>query len=148
MDKEKILAFCSNNEDAVRLIFELHHFFCIWDDVIDQDKKLSDNELNQAFIWALFGMECNPFYAANKEIIKAAMLNCISLWLVANKFESTKKEELLHQSFVMRCSPYNLYATIVLLTGGISNQTKAIEYFYSLNKDDSLALYLNEHKGV
>lgn len=147
MDRQKLLTFCGGNEDAVKLITDFHGLFCVWDDCIDRDKPVNHNAVNGSFLWALFGMDGNPFYVANKDVIRAAVLNCVAVWIAANGFEATKNDRLLHQSFVMRCSPYNLFGLIVLLSGGMDNQVKALEYFYSLSDEDSLQSYLAEHKG-
>lgn len=148
INRNKLFEFCNGDSNAVSLILDFHSLFCTWDDCIDQDKPMIHNRINSAFIWALFGMESNPFYVLHKEALKASALSCVALWIAANDFEGTNEKRLLHQSFVMRCSPYNLYGLIVLLSGGMTNHIESLKYFYSLNEDDSLESYLTEHKGV
>jgi hypothetical protein len=47
----------------------------------------------------------------------------------------------------MRCAPYDLFATVVLLAGGHEKHLEAVRYFRSLAPDDTLADYMHEHLG-
>lgn len=145
MDEGKIIALCNGNTDAANLIIGLWKLFCVWDNCIDRDKLQDDEATNNAFMWAMFGLHDNGFYRSNEAQIKPAIFACVASWIVANKFEKTGDEALLHRAYVMRCSPYDLFGVIALISGGFQCQINAVEYFQSIINEDTLRAYLQEH---
>jgi hypothetical protein len=56
------LEWFGGNQDALnmyRMFVDLAH---IWDDLVDKDKPVSADEINQAFLTCLVYLPANPFY--------------------------------------------------------------------------------------
>lgn len=147
MDYEKLLVFCGGNKDATDLIRDLWKLCCVWDNCVDRDKINDETATNSAFLWALFGLHDNVFYKNFEHQIRPAIYSCVASWIVANKFEKSGDVQLLERSYVMRCSPYELFGVIALLSGGFQSQINAIEHFQSIKNNDTLEAYLHEHRS-
>ena len=145
--RDKVLELCSGNEEAEKLIFSLWNLFVVWDDAVDGDKKTSQENINSAFMWALFGFNESVFYRQNEAAIRPAMFTCIGKWIKANEFEKSGVRTKVIDAYAMRTSPYELFSTIVFLASGSKKQLEAIEYFYTMNPADTLESYLAEHLG-
>jgi hypothetical protein len=147
VNRAKLLHLCSGNTDAVDFIESVYAFCIVWDDAIDRDKAAVPEKINNAMMWSLFGLHDNQFYRANAPVLRAAMAQAIASWMVANKFEKSKDSALVEQAYFMRCSPYDVFSTVVLLASGFEKQLEAVEFFRSLAPEDSLAKFMFECLG-
>ena len=68
IDKQKILELCSGNKDAAGLIVDLWGLFCVWDDCVDKDKETQPESINNAFMWAMFGLHSSPSNFSSNEV--------------------------------------------------------------------------------
>ena len=147
MNRAKLLHLCSGNTDAVDFIESMYAFCVVWDDAVDRDKEAVPEKINSAMMWSLFGLHDNQFYRANALVLRAAMAQSIASWMIANKFEKSKDSSLVEQAYFMRCSPYDVFSTVVLLASGFEKQLEAVEFFRSLAPEDSLNNFMFECLG-
>ena len=147
MDHDKLLQLCCGNTAAVTFIKRFWAFVETWDDLVDKDKDVPAADINAAMMWALFGIQDDPFYRTFPIPLRVAMQHCVAAWQTANHFENSGDAALVEQAYFMRCAPYDVFAVAVLLAGGPGPHLEAIAYFRSLAPDDTLATYLQEHLG-
>ena len=88
MNQAELLQYTlQGHEEAIKLINDLSTVSQLWDDLIDRDKPVSNNEINKAFILLLSDLPRNSFYAKYQlellPLTEAAILD----WLTANTFE-------------------------------------------------------------
>jgi hypothetical protein len=145
--RSDLMSLCNSNKEAVSLIDDFWGFMEAWDDIIDRDKPPNDEAINKAMMWALFGLQDNPFYKSFPGVLRGAIQHAVASWLTANKFERSGKRELVEQAYFMRCSAYDVFALVVLLAAGPDKHMAAVEYFRSLAPEDTLAKYMREHMG-
>jgi hypothetical protein len=99
-----------------------------------------------SLMWALFGINDDPFYRRFEMVLRPAIMQCIAKWHVANRYE--RVHDNLAVAYTLRCSPYDVFATVVLLaSGSFQKQTEAVDYLYSFTIGDKLVDYLDEHEG-
>ena len=75
------------NQDAMNMysmFIELSH---AWDDIVDGDKNIQQEQINQAFLTALVYLPSNPFYRRIQEQILPMWMTFVSAYEVANNFE-------------------------------------------------------------
>jgi len=101
--------------DFIETAVKVLHF---WDDLIDRDKPLDDAAINRAMLDALVVLPRNPFYRANFETLSSVLMNSITNWHVATKFERTGDEYRRHIAYILRSSYVDLITTSALLVGG------------------------------
>jgi len=144
---EKLLDLCAGNEAAVAFIEGFWSLMEVWDDLIDRDKPVGNEAIDRTMMWALFGLQDNPFYRMYPVALRTSMQHAIASWQTANRFERTGDPMLVEQAYFMRCSPYDVFALVAWLAGGPDKHMEAIAYFRSQARDDSLAAYMLEHIG-
>jgi hypothetical protein len=83
----KLLELCNGDAQAVRFIEDFWSFCVTWDDLIDRDKPFDNERINNAMLWALFGLNDDPFYQRYPAVLRASIMQCIASWMTANKFE-------------------------------------------------------------
>ena len=126
------------NESATRfieLLFDLFHF---WDDLIDRDKPLSDEDINRAMWSAAVLLPANPFYRQFFLQLQPLIVSAITNWQVANRLEreesdSDEKDRKRKQiAFIIRSDYANILMQSIFLLHG---QERAVE----------LGPYIREH---
>jgi hypothetical protein len=78
-----------NAYNLFQMFVELSH---TWDDIVDKDKEVSEDQVNNAFLIALVYMPSNPFYQRIQSAILPMWIPVVSAYKTANKFEQDKDE--------------------------------------------------------
>ena len=96
-----------NDVEAVRVSMELVQMLHVWDDLIDKDVEISNQEINAAFVAALCEISGSWLWDANAaELARVAFLK----WQTANYFEAnTADENQKLMSFVFRAGFIDLF---------------------------------------
>src|SRR5690554_4054387 len=81
------LAQWIGDPNAVAFLLDIFNIGEVWDDLIDQDKPVSPDDINKAFYTALITLPNNPFYRAYMPQLSGIMVSGIHAWLDANKLE-------------------------------------------------------------
>lgn len=90
IEQEGKLEWFGGNQDALnmyRMFIDMTH---VWDDLVDKDKEVSEDDINRAFLIALVYLPANPFYRSIQHAIMPMMITTISAYHTANHFEKTK----------------------------------------------------------
>jgi hypothetical protein len=145
--RDELLKLYGGNEAAADFVLGFWALMECWDDLIDRDKPFDDDAINRAIMWALFDMQDNAFYRANPFVLRAALYQAIASWQASITFERSGDRDKVEQAYFMRCSAYDVFSTVALLTGGRAKQREAVEYFRALAPGDTLADYVREHMG-
>lgn len=102
--------------DFIELIVELLHF---WDDLVDRDHALTDDTINDKMFKLFVTLPRNPFYAGNFATLNPVLVNAITNWHIANRFERTEHSEYkLRIAYIVRSSYVDLITQSALLVGG------------------------------
>ena len=122
-----IAEFLRGDQLATDFICRIFSVLHIWDDLIDKDKSVSQDEIHGAFWTALIDLPANSFYqrhiAALHPILVAAILN----WQAANSFEELVEDSLAPESirqkqlsiaFILRGTYIDLLSMAAFLVGG------------------------------
>lgn len=131
MNSEGELEWFGGNQDALnmfRAFVELAH---IWDDLVDKDKDVSPEQINQAFLTCLVYLPANPFYRAIQDQILPMWLVVVSSFETANFFEKAKDEHGIEIAHGLRYAAGNIIAYAVHVCVG---PEKAKEFLPSVWK--------------
>lgn len=107
------LEWFGGNQDALnmfRMFVDLSH---TWDDLVDRDKPVSDDSINNAFLIALVYLPANPFYQSIQRDIMPMWLTVVSAYQTANFFERTKDEHGVEIAHTLRYAAGNIIAYAV-----------------------------------
>jgi hypothetical protein len=126
------LSWFGGNQDAANMysmFIELSH---AWDDIVDGDKNIQQDRINQAFLTALVYLPANPFYRLIQDKVLPMWVTIASAYEVANKFEKDKDPHGLEISHGLRYAAGHIVAYAVIVCIG---QDKAREVLPDMWKD-------------
>ena len=120
----------------------------IWDDLVDKDRPVSANQINQAFLTCLVYLPANPFYRSIQNEILPMWLTVVSAYETANFFETNKDAHGLEIAHGLRYAAGNIMAYAVHVCVG---PEKAKEYLPEMWKTiffERFDDYRKEHLDV
>lgn len=116
IQRQKFTEYMRGDMSAVVFLEDVFSICHVWDDLIDKDKPVTDEMINQAFIKSLLDIPSNSFYRAHETQIRDWFLVFINQWLDANKFEKEKKNSMY--SFVLKDTLADLIALCAYIVSG------------------------------
>lgn len=148
MTQQGKLEWFGGNQDALdvcRLLVTLSH---TWDDLVDKDKPVLENDINNAFLIALVYLPSNPFYKYIQAQILPMWITVVSAYQTANYFEQTKDDHGIEIAHNLRYAAGNIIAYMMHVCLG---PEKAKEYLPEMWKTvvaERFADYRKEHLNV
>jgi hypothetical protein len=141
--RELTTIYFNGNEAAVSFIEDLFAAWHIWDDLIDKDKEITDESINQAFFTAFINIPRNPFYQANFNTLSPLLENAFINWFAANKLEQNK--ENLEAAYALRNINLSIIVACANIIGGVDwAASVAIDIQTNLKKNDPFEVYVEE----
>ena len=143
--RDLAVVYFKGNEAAVDYIADFLAAWHIWDDLIDKDKPITDESINQAFINVFIKLPRNPFYQANFGILNPLMENAFINWFAANSLE--QQNQNLRTAYDLRNTYLNIIVTCANIIGGVEwASLVAIDVQKNLNENDSFEEYVTKLK--
>jgi hypothetical protein len=107
------------NNNAKKLSFDLLKIAHIWDDLIDRDKPVSDEDINEVFLMSIFEIHNNPLWFQCG--LNHHVLNVFLRWRDATKIERDKSstDNDLDKCYMMRAGIYDIFVVIAYHLHGI-----------------------------
>lgn len=129
---ERKLEWFNKNQDALNVYYTFIHLGHIWDDLVDKDIDVPESKINDAFMYALVALPCNPFYQMIQKDIIPMWITVVSAYETANKYEKEKDEHGIEFSHTLRYAIGNIIAYMIHACNGREN---AKEYIAEMWKD-------------
>ncbi|WP_338619041.1 hypothetical protein [Achromobacter sp. E1] len=101
--------------DFLRLAFQVAH---LWDDLIDRDRVLADDAINDGMFAALVLLPRNPFYRANFDTLNSILANASTNWRISTELERADGTAPKRIAYVLRGAYMDLVTHSALLLGG------------------------------
>lgn len=142
-DYEQMLHILKGDQDALQLALDFKCISHIWDDLIDLDKAVTREQINQAFWLALVSIPSNAFYQRFSHALQPVIATTILNWHAANALESGPQHarEIAH---VIRYSAADLMILMALLLGGPEWAVQYAPAIRLMCQKDTLANFLSE----
>ncbi|MCG7931974.1 MAG: hypothetical protein N0E44_18230 [Candidatus Thiodiazotropha lotti] len=118
-DQELFHSVTNGDESAIAFMQVLSEVSQIWDDLIDRDKDVTNDSINQAFIALISTIPRNRFYIDNFSEVQPLIEGAILDWLTANEFENEGGD--LNVSFVLRDNLANVLIGVAKILGGMNH---------------------------
>lgn len=132
------------NEAAVDYLLMVVNALHLWDDLIDKDKQVSDEKVNEVFTNLLIDLPRNLFFAAHAGTLTAITLNAIQNWHVANEVERADISNIpLECAFVLRSSYTDLVSTVATLCGGRQHGLEIARAIRTLAHSEEFSGYID-----
>jgi hypothetical protein len=142
---ESRLKWYNNNQDAFNMVEMILEMLHIWDDVVDKDNEVTEQDINKAFSTSLIFLPMNPFYRQIQPSVIPMWVNIISAYETANKFEREKDNKGLNLSYSLRSAIGQIigYSISILNTQELSRQYIPLMWKWLHGED--LSEYRREH---
>jgi hypothetical protein len=108
-----------NDADAVAMVRDILRVAEVWDDMIDNDKPLTTDDINGALYIALVNLPRNCFYQRNFREISPLVESAIMDWMTANEFEKSGDKQKLSLSYGLRFTPLAITTAAARILGGV-----------------------------
>jgi len=119
MNQDTLLSkACMGNHSAIRFLEAIGGLTQIWDDLIDRDKPIGDDDINDAFKFCMVEIPRNAFYRDNFLDLQPVIEQSITQWIASAKIEKTVHHDLLPGSFITRGSFNDLITRCAFIIGG------------------------------
>lgn len=139
---QQILDWLCGNEYAAAFYNTLWTVAQTWDDLVDKDKEVPEEAINNAFILALVDLKKNAFYLAYQKELDPLIILAISDWLDSVAYEKSKLDDQLDLAYSIRFSIVNLLIYSSFLLGGWSHmRTVSTEVRQMLMDTENLSEY-------
>jgi len=126
------LEWFGGNQDALNMYRMFIDMIHVWDDLIDKDKEVTEDDINRAFMIALAYLPANPFYRRIQQDIMPMCVSMIHAYQAANHFEKTKDDHGVEIAHGLRYAAGHIIAYAVVVCVG---NEKAKEIMPELWKD-------------
>jgi purine-cytosine permease-like protein len=137
------LEWFGGNEEALamyQMFVDLAH---TWDDLVDKDKEVSENAINNAFSICLIYLPMNRFYQAIQYAVLPMWISVVSAYQTANHYEKNKDEHGVEIAHGLRYAVGNIIAYAVHVCVG---PEKAAELMPEVWKHIMIERYDNYRK--
>jgi hypothetical protein len=142
---QKRLEWFGGNVDAFnmyRMFIDLAH---VWDDMVDKDKELTEDQINNAFLICLVYLPSNPFYQKIQRDIMPMWITVVSAFQTGNKFERDKDEFGLEISHTLRFSAAHILAYAVHVCVGPDKAKEVLPELWKEIVNERFEEYRKEH---
>ena len=146
--QDKLPEWMDHNQDAVNFLLNIFFIASMWDDFIDRDKLLSDEDIHAVFDTCLLTLPLNPFYTKYFTALYSLLANSIRNWKAANIIENdpASDELALQQAFVLRSSYIDLIGMCAALIKGTEHATNVTKEARTLAGAEGFQGYLTNLK--
>lgn len=146
--QEGKLEWFGGNQDALnmyRMLIDLAH---TWDDLVDKDRELPTDHINNAFLITLVYMPSNIFYRSIQEQIMPMWLTVVSAYEVANKFEQDKDEHGVEIAHNLRYAVGHIVSYMVQVCVGYEKSKEILPEVWKSIVFERFDEYRKEHLNV
>lgn len=140
--------FFSDNKDAVNLMKYLCKFANVYDDLIDKDKDIADDEIHLMFSNLLLDIPNNQFFKENLDAVVAVITTGLLNYHAANQIEKIGNLEELRISHSLRYSMIDVGLLCMKICSGYKFATKNARRARLMFQNDTWEHYKLEHYKV
>jgi hypothetical protein len=112
--------FLLGDAEAIQFVVRVFRALHVWDDLIDRDKNLTDDEVNSVFWDLLVVLPVDPFYVRNLALLNSTLVNAIINWHIANKLEREGDEKDKSIAFILRGAYIDILSASAFVVGGMN----------------------------
>lgn len=128
----------------VETVLEISH---VWDDLIDHDREVPDEEIMTAFWQAIVMLPANPFYQQHFTVLHPILTNSIVSWRAATALERRGGEHERTIASILRCAAADVITMSALLVGGQAWSVEVAPEIRQWIHDETYVEYLDHLQG-
>ena len=148
MNSRGKLEWFDGNQDALNMYHAFVNLAHIWDDLVDKDKPVSAELINQAFLTCLVYLPANPFYRSIQDQVLPMWLTVVSAYETANFFEANKDQHGIEIAHSLRHASGNIIAYAVHVCVGAEKAKEVLPDMWKTIFYERFDEYRKEHLDV
>lgn len=145
---EKRLSWFGGNKDALNMYLMFIDLSHVWDDMVDKDKSLTEEQINNAFLICLVYLPANPFYQKIQRDIMPMWISVVSAFQTANGFEKAKDEHGIEIAHNLRYAAGHILAYAVHVCVGPEKSKEVLPELWKDIVFERYEDYRKEHLDV
>lgn len=135
-------AMCGDTS-AVEFVSALANVMHFWDDLIDKDKVLRDEDINRAMELALLTLPTNQFYQQHFWVLHPILRNAITNWHIATRIERSNDESTYPIAFILRSAAVDIITACATIIGGREHGIRVGHEVHLYTHREGMDGYLN-----
>jgi hypothetical protein len=135
--------FLKGDAEAVQFAVRIFRAAHIWDDLVDKDKPVTDDELYAVFWDLLINLPADRFYQKHFGLLSSTLMNAMMNWRVANTLEREGSEKDKSIAFVLRGAYVDILTVSALIVGGLDWVKEVGPAIRRWAHEETFAQYLN-----
>lgn len=133
----------AGNRAAASWLMSVVQALHLWDDLVDRDRPVSEEQLDHVFRLMLVEMPRNPFFQAHAANLTPVLVMAIQNWHVANAVERGKPCDVsLECAFIVRSSYVDLATMVATICGGDTHGVEIAKKVRALAHSEGFEQYL------
>ena len=137
----------SGNLEGLEIFQFLVDLLHTWDDLVDQDKPLTESRTNRAFLICLVGLPMNPVYQRIQTRIAPLWLSIVSAYETANHFERNHDEHGIEIAHTLRYAAGQIVALAMIECQGYEQAQKHMPDMWKAVVFERFDPYRKEHSA-
>lgn len=141
-----LLGWLNNDKEAFDLLMLFNDCAELWDDLIDNDKKITQENINTVFTELLVKYPNNPFYIKHRAFLTPLIISAIISWRSANSLEQgTRSERAV--AYTLRSIDLNLLSMMIYIIRGHAAAVALTPEIWRtfVSRNDSIDEYLDTY---
>lgn len=139
------LEWFGGNQDALNMYRMFVSVAHVWDDLVDKDKEVSEDAINNTFLTCLAYLPANPFYQTIQTQVLPMWLTVVSAYQVANHFEREKDPHGIEIAHSLRYAVGNIVAYAVHVCVGAEQAKQVLPEVWKAIFFERFDEYRKEH---
>lgn len=111
--------FLKGNAEAVQFVVRIFRALHVWDDLIDKDKPVADDEIHAVFWDLLISLPADRFYQTHFSLLSSTLVNSVVNWHISNTLEREGDEKDRSIAFILRGAYIDILSASALIVGGL-----------------------------
>lgn len=139
--QERAAYFLKGHQPAMDFVWSIFTICHVWDDLIDRDRHVTDEEIQTAFWQAVVTLPTNPFYVQHFATLYPVFVTTIVNWRAATAMERRGEEADREIAFILRAGYADLLTMSALLVGGVEWSIRVTPEIRQWMHEESYAEY-------
>jgi hypothetical protein len=140
-----MLEWFNGNRAALDLYQKLVFIAHLWDDLIDKDKEVNPDDINQAFEFALVHIPTNAFYRQYFDSLSPLIYSGVMGYLVANKMEKSSDPHQVEIAHYLRYAIANIVSFSVGVLNTREDALRILPEAWKQMMPERIDEYMKEH---
>lgn len=134
-NNDKLEKICKGNQMALNFCVAYLNFIDLLDNLFDQDKPVTAEELVTTFIDFVANLSYNKFWEDNKNTLFPLFLQGVSAWGDSEKLKNSEDYELRIAGDVIKSYYGEMLYHVAMITGGVNHMRECSLQFRGFDFD-------------